>query len=283
MAFNPRTGDLFYQDKPLGATGLIAGWQRSGNNVQYFGLWAGQPLSKFFTFEDGTIMLCGSAAPYVIGAAKNLIPSRSTKVKYYLRNIIGNITLNLLRSHSMNTSASLDYALQLGEMVTVDLDNFSMKSSYLRDISGQFYSGSRITLPEAGTKDLTILAKDSNTKHNDGASQVRGILIDNLSIYNTNNGILYINVVDDGGGSFHYEFFSDAARTVLVGHTASAIPDLDVNQVQDIIPDGIFGLIGYVIGELTVADVDIYYETCLVESYLQYKSYYPSLSTARYQ
>lgn len=38
---------------------------------------------------------------------------------------------------------------------------------------------------------------------------------------NTNAGVLYISVVDDGAGFFHADFYKDAARTQLVAHTAT--------------------------------------------------------------
>jgi hypothetical protein len=282
LAYNPKTGDLFYYDNPAGIVQQMSFWRKNGTNKQYFGIF-GEDFVKATSFNDGTIVIHGTSNYWAVGMVKNVIPSRSTKYKYYLKNITGRIALNLLRSHSTNTSASANYFLQPGEIVTVDLDNFSLKSNYLGKISNQFLSGSQVSLPEAGSKDLSVLAIDYTTDHGVSVAQVWKLLIDNITIYNTDNGILYANVVDDGAGFFHIEFYSDAARTVPVGHTTSEIPDTDTNLTQHIIPDGPYGLEGYVWMCLTTAAVDLYFEMCIAESYLQYKDYYPSIYSARYQ
>jgi hypothetical protein len=67
------------------------------------------------------------------------------------------------------------------------------------------------------------------------AADVSAHLITGATDTNTDEGTLYCDIVDDGGGDFHLNAYKDATKLALVLHTASANPDgtTEWNWVED--------------------------------------------------
>ncbi len=93
---------------------------------------------------------------------------------------------------------------------------------------------------------------------NDGSNQVGRITDITGVVKGTNtdaNGRLYLSVVDDTGGFFHIDFYSDVGRGALVGHTGT----YNATGMEAVIADNTSGLGGEIgIGAVGPVDVNIY-------------------------
>lgn len=106
--------------------------------------------------------------------------------------------------------------------------------------------------------DTTILETLDNNNQLSGYASITGVVKGLPSGNNTDvESKQYINIVDDGGGFFHVDIYSDAARTQLVGHTAT----YNSTGSQAVIADNASGLGGTItVDAVTAADSDIVIE-----------------------
>lgn len=144
-------------------------------------------------------------------------------------------------------SISTDWAtrptknLLLGSLLApVELATFALEPAP-RVASGQ----NKIGIFMTGTP---VESGDNNTQ----LSRWAGIT--GLTASNTDDGRLYVSIVDEGGGDFHVNLYSDSARSALVGHTAT----YSAAGSQAITADNTSGLGGTLyVDAATAADVDI--------------------------
>ena len=141
-----------------------------------------------------------------------------------------------------------------------------------------------MNLADFGIRDLSVLIVESMDITNDGANQIEEFnMLENINLTNTDAGTLYVEIVDDGAGDFHTDFYSDVVGGTLVGHTASVAGIGAQDQYQDIVPDGANGIEGIVAyNNLSAADNDIEIAVGILESYIKYNRYYSTLYEARY-
>lgn len=72
-------------------------------------------------------------------------------------------------------------------------------------------------LPVRFASKAPIVYNDTYGNYANCLAELSGI----VSNYADSRGRVYLSLISDGGGSFHVNFYSDAARTVLFGHTAA--------------------------------------------------------------
>jgi len=153
------------------------------------------------------------------------------------------------------------------------ISNFENKTIYL-STDGSFFkidTGTNLSIHAFCMPELTIT--------NDGASQIGSPLLYGMTLQNTTNGVVYVSIVADGAGFYHVDFYSDAARTLLIGHTAT----YTAVGVKEVITDNNSGFSGFIyIAVVGPADVDIYITFPLLSISMIYMATIRSLSSARY-
>ena len=292
LSLNPVNGDLYITSLP-GPVMKLQG--QTAHVVGHYGI-ESNPLQREFwnrvkVTSDGTLFIFSRYGDDVLAAnlsASNIFAE--DKAVYNNRLVIRQLafgsTLKLVGSKVLNQDISMDYGLQSGETVTVQLNPLQVTSSFLGNITQEVFPGSYLNTPDYSNIDISILLVEDSVIYNDGLLGHYFIhpmhLYEGVSFLNTNGGILYVTVVSDGLGAYHIDFFSDAARLVLVGHTVSQVVTGYYRMVQ-IVPDGANGISGYVgIEGSGAGNATIYAELGLVEVYLQYNRFYNSLAQARY-
>lgn len=284
---SPLYGDIF---TPIPAGGIEQVLKIKSGSIQYFGA-KGQAndIRDVRAYQDGSVVLYGQSLRYtgINVSVKNSMPDEfTTNPIVIIRQLANTSNIKLLRCHSMNQDATLDKTIFTNEVLSIYLDQLFGESSFTGNFTDEFFSSSYIKLPEHGDRDITVLIIESMVVTNDNFTQINDWknLFENINLDNTDNGRIYVEIVDDGAGFFHTDLYSDAARLVLVGHTISELGLGALNpMIQEIVPDGANGIEGYInYNQLTNADADIYIDVGVLESYLLYKHYCISLSEARY-
>ena len=280
---SPLNGDL-YLTRPGNVTLHV-----KKNMVQNYGLavMAGKEFNGFTSFKDGSLFSYKNAAvAYANGIAKTSLDpfERTFNQKSVITNLANTALTYLFRSQVLNQDATIEKTILTGEVITITTNPLKAVSNFAGDFTSQFNPGSALNLADFGIRDLSVLIVESMDITNDGANQIEEFnMLENVNLTNTTAGRIYVEIVDDGAGDFHTEFYSDAARLVLVGHTASEAGIGGQDQYQDIIPDGANGLEGIVAyNNLSAADADIYMDVGILESYIKYNRYYSTLYEARY-
>jgi len=171
------------------------------------------------------------------------------------------------------TDQEIPFAMELidGQIVTIDLTTGykTVTDTWLGNLLGRVLPASDLgtfkleSYPRAnyggakGTNLLAIFIDDAAAReHNDGGNQLSGWdNITGISQDNTDLGRLYASIVADGGGFYHVDLYSDAARTDLVGHTGT----YNGAGAQAVIEDAASGMAGSLTVDAVVgADVDIH-------------------------
>lgn len=92
---------------------------------------------------------------------------------------------------------------------------------------------------------------NDNNSQLDHYENMTGVTCENTG----DNGILYVSIIADGGGFYHIEFYTDAARTALVAHTGT----YNAIGAKAITADNGSGIGGTITVDAVVgADADIY-------------------------
>ena len=138
-------------------------------------------------------------------------------------------TLQSIQNETADYRINFNLYINDGEIVTIDLSagEKSVGSNWRPNLLGYVLPNSDLATfvlesdPRATGGANIISAFMTGTaarEHNDGGNQLSGWdRITGVNSDNTNNGILYASIV--AGAQNRVDFFSDAARTVLVGHT----------------------------------------------------------------
>lgn len=258
---------------------------KNTTNFQKFGMLRSL-YQRLLYGRDGTIILWADT-DYFVGQYRNDIDNASNIrwAEMVVRQRFFTKTLHLVRSHELNQDASTRKVIAANETVKIDLKQFSAWSSFVGDFTGDFLPGSYIKLPDKFNVDITVLASDYIEIYNDNlalldSNKENGILGANQN--NTTNGVIYLTITN-AGANYWIEFYSDAARTNLVGHTAPAAWTATTFLVLEIIPDGTNGISGYIVRTANVnVDADIYLEISVSDDYVLWGESYNSLSEARY-
>ena len=152
--------------------------------------------------------------------------------------------------------------------------NFGDKTRYLSVTAAGFWL-------DGGTHAIHALHWHNYTEINDNNNQLRYYwAITGLTAANTDAGRLYVSIIADGGGFYHIAFYSDNARTVLVGHTAT----YNTTGWKAVVLDGSSGLGGYInVQAVTAADADIYVDFGLSTIVMYFKNVIRGLAQGRFQ
>jgi hypothetical protein len=191
--------------------------------------------------------------------------------------------LSTVRNETIGKELLFNYGLIPGERLTVDLEptEKSITSSFfgprLSAILANSDFGAWSLQPDSN--DITVFVNVNPDEQNDNNSlfddnRWDGVI--GIDESNTDDGRLYVSVIDDGGGFFHVELYNDSARGAgdLVGHTDT----YNTDGLKAIVEDNSSGLSGYVdIDNVTVADADIYVDFAIVDAWLVFKDTYKSL------
>jgi len=109
-------------------------------------------------------------------------------------------------------------------------------------------------------------------------------LAGSITTVNTNNGIMYVTLVDDGGDLYHIEMYKDAARGAgdLVAHTASIDVSGGGQILQALIEDNASGIAASVVFDADVIsggddDIEVHYGYLRSKIYLQWQNGYTSI------
>jgi hypothetical protein len=113
-----------------------------------------------------------------------------------------------------------------------------------------------------GSNDVSVFISGTPDETGDNNNQLSGWeYVNGVSSSNTDRGIVYVSIIDDGGGFYHVNLYKDSGRTQLVGHTASYNGTGD----QSIVADNSSGLGGHITIDATTAadtDITVYYCIC---------------------
>lgn len=189
--------------------------------------------------------------------------------------ITGPATLRYIINETTDKRLIFDLAINYGETITIDLSpgvkNLSSSWPLRPSVSAnlvlpQSDLGSWSLEPDpiapGGVNTITVYMTGTiPVALNDDQGPAGAAQLDDweditgASCLNTAaNGVVYVSIVADGGGFFHVELYSDAARTHLTGHTAS----YNAGGAQAILPDNASGLGGTItIVSATAADDNI--------------------------
>jgi len=260
----------------------------SGSVVQNYGLLGstGGAYHYIKILSDGSVISHDNIyMTAALGLGKTDLPEEYTKnERIVIRGLANGSDTYLFRCHSLNQDATLEKAVDAGEVIEIYISPLQASSNFIGSILGLFNPGSYLNIPEYGVRDISMLIKEDMEVFNDGATQIINFnMFTGLSLTNTTAGTLYITIVDDGAGNFHADFYSDAARLLLVGHTASVAGIGPSDQVEDVIEDNASGMGGMIaFTNLSAADADIYAVVGVLDVYFQYNRYYRSVYEARY-
>jgi len=218
----------------------------------------------YFGWDNvGTVLVAGDNSVVTTGSAATL-PVIEIKNQGLVRSI---------RNETTGDELLFDMQMLDGEIVIVDLSTGrktvtsnrrgnrlnglippGVGAFELESYPRAYYGGT-----VKGTNLITVFITDADPReHNDDNNQLSDWAnVTGIKQTNTDLGRLYVTIVDEGAGAnFHVEFYQDAARTELVGHTGS-YPNLFAGPIA-IVADNTSGLGGSITVDATVAaDVDI--------------------------
>lgn len=90
--------------------------------------------------------------------------------------------------------------------------------------------------------------------NNNQLSGYTGLYGINPTVNTSAAGELFLSIVDDGGGAYHVNFYTETGRTTLVAHTAS----YTTTGKKKVFADSASGISGYItVNAVTAVDVDI--------------------------
>ena len=216
--------DYIYIGSQCNGTGIFAG----GTDVAYAG--SVQSFPTVTVLGEGTLV--------------SIANEDTGKEMLFDMFIAGGEIITIDLTPGTKTVTSNFYGNKLGDVLPQsDLNTFALAPDPLLDTDGYNHIGitmSGLAVTEQG---------DDNNQVTVVPAQITG-----LSLVNTDQGRLYVSIVDDGGGDFHVNIYSDLARTALVAHTASYAAGGD----EALVADNTSGLGGTItIDAATAADVNI--------------------------
>jgi len=243
-------------------------------------------------FESGSTIYYGfDTEGYAIASVTNTIPYSGSVETYPIIEFSGTGNLQNLENEHTGDQMWIDMPINRGEIITFDLTpgvktaESDWRGNVLPDIypNSDFAVFSLVPDPVAtdGDNAVSVFIAGQPLVYLDdqgpaGAAQL-GLLenVSGLTDTNTDRGRLWIEIVDDGGGFFHVEFFSDAALANQTGHTAS----YNAAGLIAVAEDNDSGLDGQIyIVSATAVDANIYVDYALVK--FRYHNRYWTLADA---
>jgi len=248
-------------------------------------------LQGLYESRDGDLYIGGNDSGYAIASVTNTIPYGGSVEAYPIIEFSGTGNLQNLKNEHTGDEVWADMVINRGEIITFDLTpgvktaESDWRGNVLPDIypNSDFAVFSLVSDPVAtdGDNAVSVFIADQPVKYNDdqgpaGVAQLN--LMENvtgLTDENTDRGRIWIEIVDDGGGWFHVEFFSDAALANQIGHTAG----YNAAGLVAVAEDNASGLGGQIyIVSATAADANIYADYALVK--FRYHNRYWTLADA---
>lgn len=190
-------------------------------------------------------------------------------------------TIATIRNETTGKELLFDYGLIPGEQLIINLEPTakSIISSFFGPRLAAILANSDFGIwsLQPDNNDVTVFVNVEPDEQNDQVNLLsKWDGISGISESNTDNGRLYVSVIDDGGGFFHVELYDDSARGGgdLVGHTAT----YNTTGFKAIVADGGSGLGGFIdVDNVTVADADIFVDFAIVNAFIFFKDTYRSL------
>lgn len=212
--------------------------------------------------------------------------------------ISGPGTLALIRNEVTGKEIPANLYVNDGETITIDLgdpgevpggiavtSDWTMRPN-ANNLLGKIPSPAQLAsfalvpapLATTGVNTISVFVTGQPVEANDNNTQLsRWAGITGIATTNTDDGRLYVSIVDDTGGFFHVDLYSDSARTALVGHTAT----YNAAGSQAIVADNTSGLGGTLyIDAATAVDVNIRvdYALVVVKHWNRYDSMFAAVS-----
>jgi len=227
------------------------GWLQSLIESEEYGL--------FIAAADGTAIVPGTVTVTNSGSFET----------YPEIKIVNGASGNLFSLRNETTGKEIlfnNLLLFNGETITIDLSPGAktVENSWAGNVLGEVKPTSDINIfsfesdPTApnGQNTVSCLVKDATPQESgDGSNQLSswiGVL--GLTLDNTDNGTLYVSIVDEGGGDYRVDLYSNSGRTAKVGHTGS----YSGAGTETITADNSSGISGtIVVDAATGADVNI--------------------------
>lgn len=244
----------------------------------------GCTVTPAYSFLDGTDIWVGTgyhASNTMIASVPNSITTLGDVETFPTFYFVGSGLSYLYLVHNSESDKRMAFNIMLlaAELATLDLSpgvktfesnwrgNLIPYSSVL-PIS-DFATWALVPEPIAplGVNTVQIYYLSVPTEQNDNNNQLstyENITGVTWTLAGANYGRLYFSIIADGGGFYHVNIYQDAARTILLGHTAS----YNTNGAKAIVADGGSGLGGTVtVTARVAADVDIivYFAVGMVE------------------
>ncbi len=195
----------------------------------------GTPSIFALALREGVLYLGGDQTGTAFFPGTTDIAYAGSVSEYPVITVFGEGTLNSISNEDSGEELLFDLYIASGEGITIDL------SPGVKSVESNFY-GNRLSevLPQSslntfsllpdpllatpGSNRVVLRLQDSTVAElSDDLNQLTVLVgqITGLTTSNTDASKLYITIVDDGGGFFHVDTYSNAARTALVAHTGT--------------------------------------------------------------
>lgn len=229
----------------------------------------GNPDTCPYVLNDELVVLFTTAGNATIPAQSFVATTLGDYETFPVITVTGPAVLEWIANEQTGKILRFNMTLTYGEIATIDLRPLhkSITSNFRGDLLryaallplSDFATFSIVPHPIApnGVNVITFFETAATpVEVNDDANQlsgwtgITGIAYTNVAA----DGALYVSIVADGGGFYHVNLYDDAARTHLVGHTAT----YNSNGAKAIVADNASGLGGTVtVDAHTGADADI--------------------------
>lgn len=230
--------------------------------------------------SDGDYLYIGHAndGTGVFTAATDVTYVGSVRV-YPIITVVGEGTLYFVGNTAGDQEISTNLFLSPGEIVTFDLTEGikSVESNVLGTRLATVFPQSDLNtfalepspIAAGGVNSIGISMIDTVvTEVGDNNNQVTVVSeqITGLTLSNTDQGRLYVSIIDDGGGFFHIAIYEDFARSELVAHTGT----YNGGGAEALIADNASGLGGTItVNAVVAADADI----VIMPPFIQFEYY----------
>lgn len=207
-----------------------------------------------------------------LSAAATAIENTGTVKTFPVITIYGPGTLSTLKNETTGDELLFNMAIAKGEVITIDLSENAktitnnLGTSRLADLYPQSDIATWALAPDpeaaSGNNIISVYITGQPLEYNDGSNQLTYYeLVTGLTLGNTNAGRLYFSIIADGGGFYHVGIYEDAARTLLVAHTAT----YNSTGSKALVADNSSGIGGAIyVSAVVGADADIYADYALV-------------------
>lgn len=215
------------------------------------------PAVLFSIFSLSRIALGFNDAGTQIVGSSSLIVNSGSDIAYPRFTFKGPSRIISLKNMSNGASVYFNLLLMQNEEVilTFSSSSISFTSNLRGNIASSILPGSSIFKLEKGDNQVSVFMTYTANELNDGGNQLSAYSLQGVTTLNSDDGRLYINIVDAGGGFRRIDIYQDSARTLLVAQTSATYNGTGVKTIVEQNSSGITGTI--TVGAVGAADSDI--------------------------